>query len=117
MNRRAFSLASHAIVKVAEVSAVSHHPSLCVRRGRGDTFASTASIIFLVKDSVISEILLGCKGRSASLKMIRVAARHLQSPSNRTFCRSKGRICFFQDVSVGCSTPAEADHRVYDVMV
>ena len=42
MNRRASSLAFHAIVKAAEVSAVSHHPSLCVRRGGGGTSASTA---------------------------------------------------------------------------
>ena len=55
MNRRASSLAFHGIVKAAEVSAVSHHPSLCVRRGGGGTSASTASRITLVKDSAISE--------------------------------------------------------------
>ena len=94
MNRRASSLASHAIVKVAEVSAVSHHPSLCVQRGEGGTSASTASRITLLKDSAISEILLGCKGRSGRLGMIRATTRCLQSPSDRNFCRSKGRICF-----------------------
>ena len=70
MNRRASFLAFHAIVKAAEVSAVSHHPSLCVRRGGGGTSASTASRITMVKESAISEILLGCKGRSGSLEMI-----------------------------------------------
>ena len=35
MNRRASSLAFHAIVGAAEVSVVLHHPSLCVRRGWG----------------------------------------------------------------------------------
>ena len=80
MNRRASSLAFHAIVKAAEVSAVSHHLSLCVRRGGGGISASTASRITLVKDAAISEILLGCKGRSGSLEMIRATTRSLQSP-------------------------------------
>ena len=52
MNRRASSLAFHATktVKAAEVSAISHHPSLCVRRGGGGTSASTSSRITLVKE-------------------------------------------------------------------
>ena len=89
------SLAFHAIVNAAEVSAVSHHPSLCMRRGGGGTSAATASRITLVKDSAISEILLGCKGGSGSLEMIRAATRCLQSPSDRNFCRSKGWVWFF----------------------
>ena len=44
MNRRASSLAFHAIVKAAEISAVSHHSSLWVRRGGCGTSASTYSI-------------------------------------------------------------------------
>ena len=113
-----FPLAFHAIMKAAEFSAVSHHPSLFVRRGGGGTSASTASRITLVKDSAISEIPLGCKGRSGSLEMIRATTRCLQSPSNRNFCRSKGWICFFCTyASVGRNTTAEADHRVYDVIV
>ena len=62
MNRRASSLAFHAIAKAAEVSAVSHHPSLCVRRGGGGTSASTASRITLVKDSAISRDTVGLQG-------------------------------------------------------
>ena len=118
MNRGASSLASHAIVKAAEVSAVSHHPSLCVRRGGGGTPASTASRITLMKGSAVSEILVGCKGRSGGLEMIRATTRCLQSPSDLNFCRPKDRILFFQSyASVRCDTTAEKDHRVYDVMV
>ena len=95
MNRRASSAAFHATVKAAEVLAVSHHPSLCVRRGRGGTSASTASRITLVKDWSFSEMLLGCKGRLGSLEMIRANTRCLQSPSDRNFCRSKGWIWSF----------------------
>ena len=114
-----FPLAFHAIMKAAEFSAVSHHPSLCVRHRRGGTSASTASRITLVKDSAISEILLGCKGRSGSLEMIRATTRCLQSSSDRNFCRSKGRIYvfFWTYASVGCNTTAEADHRVHDVVM
>ena len=117
MNRRASSLAFHAIVKAADVSAVSHHPGLCVRRGGGGTSASTASRITLVKESAISEILLGCKGRSGSLEMIPATTRCLQSPSDRNFCGSKGWIWVFVRMSVGRNTTAEANHRVYDVIV
>ena len=61
MNRRASSLAFHAIVKTAEVSAVSHHPSLGVRCGVGGTYASTTSRITLANDSVISDILVAAR--------------------------------------------------------
>ena len=99
-NRRAFSLAFHEIVKAAEVSAVSHHPSLCVRRGGGGTAASTALKITLVKDSAISEILFGCNGISVILEMIRATAPCLQSPPDRNFCRSNGWNCFFVRMSL-----------------
>ena len=79
-SRRASSLASHCIVKAAEVPAVSQHPSWCVRRGWGGTFSSTASKISSVKDSNMSEILLGFKGRSGSLEIIRATKRCLRSP-------------------------------------
>ena len=92
MNRGASSLAFHAIVKAAEISAVLRHPSLCVRRGGGGTSAFTASRLSLVKDSAISPILLGRKCRLGSLEMIRATTRCLQSPSERNFCRSKGWI-------------------------
>ena len=77
MNRRESSPAFHAIVKAADVLDVSHHPSLCVQRGGRGTSTSTASLITLVKDSAISEILLGCKDRSRSLEMIRATTRCL----------------------------------------
>ena len=43
--------------------------------------------ITLVQDSAISEILLGCKGRSASLEIIRATTHRLQSPPDFNFCR------------------------------
>ena len=49
--------------------------------------------------------------------MIRLTTRCLQSPSGLNFCRSKGRIFFRSLESVGCNATAEADYRVYDVMV
>ena len=118
MSRRASSLAFHAIAKPAEVSTVSHHPSLCVRRGGGGASASTVSRIPLVKDSAISEILLGCKGRSGSLKN---DPRNYSLPA--TSVRSKLLpverldLFFCTYASVGRSTTAEADQSVHDVMV
>ena len=50
MNRRAFSLAFHAIVKAGEVSAVSHRPILCVR---SKIFNSTAVPCVKIHESLL----------------------------------------------------------------
>ena len=93
IDRRASSLASDAIVKAAEVSAVLHHPSLCVRRGGCGTSAYTASTKKMVKDSAISDILLGCE-RSGSSEKIRATTRCLQSPSGLNFSSADRKAGF-----------------------
>ena len=81
------SLASHATLKAATVSADSHQPSLCVRRGGGGTCFAAASRTTLAKDSAISEILLGWEGKEESLEKICSTTHCLQFPSNLDLCQ------------------------------
>ena len=78
----------------------------------GATSISTASRITLVKDSAISEILLGCKGRPGSLEVIRATTRR-----SKLLPVERLDLVFRTYASVGGNTTAKVDHRVYDVMV
>ena len=117
MNRRASSLAFHAIVKAAEVSAVSHHPSLratwwgwylclySVKNNFGEGLGhlrDTAGLQGWIRK-------LGNDPRNYSLPAIPVRSKLL--PVERLDLV----ICTY--ASVGRSATARADHRVYDVMV
>ena len=121
MNRRVSSLASHATLKVPEVSAHSHHPNLCVRRGGGGTSFATASRTTLGRDSAISEVLLGWKGREGRLERICSSTGCLQPSSYLNFCRSNGRICFIvRTCLLGAKRPlrrTDAYTSKYDIMV
>ena len=89
-----------------------------MRPGGGVTSFATASRTTLAKDSAISEMLSGWEGREGklgqdllnySLSALFVGFKLL--PIERP------DLVFRSHVSVWCETTAEANHRVYDVMV